>query len=452
MQLTKKIIFIVAMAAFALNLTAQEKKEKKVKDQAEYDLFQQITGSIGNAAGAAARLQNLEKWKAGYAETDFADIRRKAYLITYQQMANHKAVVEAAQDILKSDDPNDLQALSAILGSGLAAQPPAFEAVQKTAEYVVNNVDTIYGADKKPQGVTDEQWNAGKPVMKNFAQYTLANSYVVQKNNDKAEPELLKTLQGDPTNARASYALAGILLAQQQKAPEKMPLALFEYARAANYDGPNSMPAQNRAQIGTFFDKAYATFHGSADGAADVKTLAKANALPPADFHIKSVVQIAEEKEKERQEKLGKDPMGGFWNEIKENLLGGDSEKYWAAMDGAGLPGGQNGVNKFEGKLFEAKPATRPKELVMAVAGDTPNVTLKFDDPLPGTMEPGGMIKFSGTAKAFAKDPYMLTFETQMEDIEGWTGKGPARAPGAGKKGGPAPATKGGAAPAGKKQ
>ena len=87
---------------------------------------------------------------------------------------------------------------------------------------------------------------------------------------------------------------------------------------------------------------------------------------------------------------------------------------------------------------------TRPKELTLAIGGDTPNVTLKLDEPLPGKMDPGGEISFFGAAKEFSKDPYMLTFEVAPDDLEGWTGKGPApaRPAGAGKKGAPAPATK----------
>ena len=48
-------------------------------------------------------------------------------------------------------------------------------------------------------------------------------------------------------------------------------------------------------------------------------------------------------------------------------------------------------------------------------------------------MDPGGEIEFSGTAKAYTKEPFMLTFEVEKEDISGWTGKGPA---GAGRAGG----------------
>jgi hypothetical protein len=61
------------------------------------------------------------------------------------------------------------------------------------------------------------------------------------------------------------------------------------------------------------------------------------------------------------------------------------------------------------------------------------DVTLKLEEPLPGKMDPGGEIAFSGVAKDFAKTPFMVTFEVDKDDISGWTGRGPA---GAGRAGG----------------
>jgi hypothetical protein len=55
-------------------------------------------------------------------------------------------------------------------------------------------------------------------------------------------------------------------------------------------------------------------------------------------------------------------------------------------------------------------------------------------------MDAGGEISFSGAAKEFSKEPYMVTFEASPEDIEGWTGKGPVTPRTGAKKA--APATK----------
>lgn len=441
----KTIASLIVMAALAaLQLQAAE---KNWKDRAEYDLYAEI---VKPDAAPAARLQNLDKWKSGYPQSEYAPERQKIYLITYQQLNKHREAFDTATEILKTD-PNDQASVQEILGFVRALMPQQANAAlsaqnktdldnaEKVAHHLLANADAIYGADKKPQGVADDAWAKTKPTMMNFAQFTLGYIGVTTKDTAKAETELTKTVQTDPTNAQASYMLAGVLLGQQKDHPEKMPLAMFEYARAATYDGPGSMDAATRKQIDAFLSKAYNTYHGSAQGLDAIKTQAKASALPPAGgFTIKSVVDIAKEDEAKRQAAAAANPMLAFWTEIKEALTGDGSAAYWDAMHDAGLPPKEKvPEGKFKGKLVSATPETKPKELVLSIGGGAPDVTLKLDEPLPGKMDPGGDISFFGAAKEFAKDPYMITFEVSPDDIEGWTGKGPVAPRTGGKKAAP---------------
>ncbi len=297
------IISLVAIAALAAGLHAQapaaapagaapQKSAKNWKDTAEYDLYSAI---IKPDATPASRLQNLDKWKAGYPQSDYADTRQKIYLITYQALNNHRAAFDIAVEILKTD-PNDLASIQEILGyiralmpqdakAPLSAQNKAdLETAEKVARYLLANADAVFAADKKPQGATDAQWAQAKPTMEKFAQFTLGYIGVEQKDNAKAETELVKTLQTDPTNAQASYMLATLLLGEQKEHPDKMPFALFEYARSAVYDGPGALDAKTRGSVDNFLTtKAYTTYHGSAEGLPELKTLAKTNALPPGE-------------------------------------------------------------------------------------------------------------------------------------------------------------------------
>ncbi len=446
-MLKKTLISTIMLVTLVLTASAQapaQKNQKNWKDRAEYDLYDAITKDNT----PASRLQNLEKWKSQYAQSEYADVRLKIYLVTYQQMMNHRAAFDTATEILKTD-PSDLTSLTEIVGYGLTlvpADPKAqltpqnksdLDTIEKTARYIEANLDKIYAADKKPQGTTDEQWNGAKPTMQKFSQFTIARAALLAKDTPKAETELTATVKSDPANAQASYMLAGVLLGQQKDHPDKMPEALFEYARAANYDGPGALDAATRKQIDAFLTKAYTTFHGSAMGLDQLKMQAKAAGLPPDGFAIKSTVDLAKEQEAARQAAAAANPMLAFWNQIKESLTGDGSSAYWDAMKDTGVPGGVNGVMKFKGKLVSTSPETKPKELMIAIGGDMPDAKLVLDEPLPGKMDPGGEISFNGVAKEFSKDPYMVTFEVDPADVEGWTGKGPAPVRGAGKKAAP---------------
>src|ERR1700690_3556290 len=107
----KIIVTLIVMAVAAAGLLAQAPAAKNWKDRAEYDLYDSIT----KEAMPAARLASLEKWKSGYPQSDYADGRLKAYLITYQQMNNHRAAFDTATEILKAD-PTDQASIQEILG------------------------------------------------------------------------------------------------------------------------------------------------------------------------------------------------------------------------------------------------------------------------------------------------------------------------------------------------
>ncbi len=115
--------------------------QKNWKDRAEYDLYETITKD----ATPASRLQNLDKWKSQYAQSEYADVRLKIYLVTYQQMMNHRAAFDIAQEILKTK-PNDLTALTEIVGYGLSLVPGESEGGLERTEQVRPGRDRQDGA------------------------------------------------------------------------------------------------------------------------------------------------------------------------------------------------------------------------------------------------------------------------------------------------------------------
>jgi hypothetical protein len=413
---------ILALAGLVTLAVAQDKPpERHAKDQAEADLINSIT----KAPNPAEKLKLLDKWTADYPQSEYAPERAQEYLATYQALNRPADVFKAAQAIL-AKDPNDFQALRGALAGIYSINngnpPPAdLAAAEQIAAHMVTDLDAIFAPNKVPMGMTADQWAQVKPAMKVFAQRTIGWTYLVRKDNVKAEAELTKALQMDPTQAATSQMLASAILAQNKTNPEKQPLAIYQYARAAAYSGTGSLDANTRKQLQAFVTKAYNQYHGSNEGLDQLLEMAKNNAMPPADFKIASTADIEAAKIKAQQEADAKDPVMAIWRTIKTGLTGDNPDAFFEmTVKDVQLPP----MGKFKGKLVSMTPANRPKELVLAVEKDMPDVTLKLDEgTLPGTMEAGGELEFVGTAKTYRKDPYMLTFEVTKEQITGWTGK-----------------------------
>ena len=81
-------------------------------------------------------------------------------------------------------------------------------------------------------------------------------------------------------------------------------------------------------------------------------------------------------------------------------------------------------VPQLRGTLVAAKPACRPKELLVAVPlPDAPQplqaeITLKLDKPLGGKPEEGTEFHWQGVPTNFAQSPFMLTMEVETAKIE----------------------------------
>jgi len=428
------MVLLSVTAAFTLTfgLAAQDKQQDKKgpewKDRAEYDLYD----AAQKDQNPQSRLATLDKWKQQYPNSDFADGRRDMILTTYQQLKQDRQVIDLAQEILK-DKPNNFHALSALLSSVQALKPPSaadLDLAEKTANYLFDNLDQVYSAANKPEAVSADQWAQAKGQSRPYAIATL--KWVIDtrkdqtKDNARAQQELEKLLQKDPTQAAVAYDLAGTILAQAKQKPETQPTALFYYARAAAYDGPGALPAAERTKVRDYLAKVYPQYHGSAEGMDQLLALAKANAMPPADFKIKSTADIAQEEAQKAAEEAAKNPMLTLWvKTLKENLLKPDGDMFFEMnVKDAALPGGANGVTKFKGKIVSMTPATRPKEVELAI--EKPGVAdakLVFETALPGKMEPGEELEFEGVAKSMTKEPFMITFAVEKDQLTGWTGK-----------------------------
>jgi tetratricopeptide (TPR) repeat protein len=390
--------------------TAPAAKKPQYKDRQEFTLYDSVT----KETDPTKKLALLNTWKEKYPDSDFKMDRLKIVLTTYQQLGQPAKMIDTAKEIL-AVDPKDITALYWIsfltptLGSTSAD-------TLDTAEKAANGLLVA----EKPAAVKDEDWTKAKGQTDAIAYSTLGWIAMQRKNDDVAEQNFKKSLAIDPKSGQVSYWLGTVILAE--KKPEKQAEALFDFARAAAYDGPGALTPEGRQKIDAYLTKVYTTLHGDASGLPELKAMAKASATPPPDFKIKTKAEI----DAENEEALKKsNPQLALWKGIKESLTA-DGDEYFKNMKGAALPGGANGVTKFRGWLIKADPPVKSARLLVSMEGkDQPaDVTLKLvgedGKPLPLTGKPdvGVEVEFEGIGDAFTKDPaFMVTFDVEKGKV-----------------------------------
>ena len=407
-------ISVIALASVISGLAqtpattpAPAAKEKKVKDQGEYDLFTAVT----KETDPAKKLALLNTWKEKYPDSDYKLDRLQFMLLTYQQLNQPAKMIDTAKEIL-AIEPKDIQALYWIT-TLTPTQGKDSADVLDLGEKAANGLLVA----EKPATVSDDAWKTAKTQTDAIAYSTLGWIANIRKNYDVAETNFKKSLEINPTAAQVSYWLGNVILAE--KKPERQAEALYDIARASSYDGTGSLTPDGRKTIDTYLTKAYKTLHGDESGLAEFKAQAKASALPPPNFHIETAAEVAAKKDEDLKKT---NPQLVMWLGIKGNLAGADGQTYFdGSMKGAAVP-------KLKGWLVSAKPAVKSKELLVNMEGKDEsgaNVTLKLVGSegtplaLTGKPEVGVEIEFEGVPDSFTKQPFMVTFNVEKAKITG---------------------------------
>jgi hypothetical protein len=290
-------------------------------------------------------------------------------------------------------------------------------------------VPTFFTAANKPAAATDAAWTEARTQMEKVAKDTLMylatkpgadamNRYTASKDAKEcvpAESAYKKALEQYPESALIAYQLGRALRCQQTAgSSDKVVQALYEFARAAALD-PTLGGTMDPKALNTYLESAYNTFHGSLEGLDQLKTMAKASPLPPADLKIETATAIAAKKQAEFDQT---NPQLALWMKIKGALADANNPTYFdTELKDSGVP-------PLKGTLLEGKPACKSKELLVAIplpdqqGNPVAEITLKLDAPLVGKPETGGTIQWTGVPKAFTKDPFMLTMETEKAKVE----------------------------------
>jgi len=380
-------------------------QQKQWKDRAEYDLFE----AARKEPDPKKKLDALNTWKQKYPATDYEEERLLMFTQTYQQLGDAAHMYDSALALLQKN-PNNIQGLYFIttLTTSMADTSPAKLANgEKYAKALLEAVGTL----KKPENMAQEAWNKELDALRVVAHMTLGWVAMQRKNYAAAEEEFRQVLKMNPNNGQASYWLATVIIAQRN--PDKQSEAFFHFARAGHYTGEGAMPEAGRKQVAEYLNKIYVSFHGDDSGLTDLIAMAQKSAFPPPGLKIKSKEEIAFEREEELKKK---DPELALWLNLKKLLTAPDGEQYFAnSMRNTKVTG-------LRGYLVSATPPDRPNTLVLALSerGGRGEVTVVLDQPFRYSAPRGTPLRFEGVAKSFTKEPFMLTFEAQQEDIQGW--------------------------------
>ena len=416
--------------------------QKKPKDNAEYDIFNDVIKDI-TAGNSAKAVTDLDTWTQKYPDSDYKDDRLYYYMQAYSK-ANPpqpaKVADYGAQLMNKGlkttfTDPqqgpnmilNVLYLMTATVPTIPNTTPDQIALGEKAAHDLMDYIPSFFAADKKPANTPDRDWAQARGQLETTAKKSLialsltpGNQAMAKKPQDcvAAEEAYKKGLLVYPDSAMHAYQLALSLRCQQKESPDKIPQAVYEFERAAVID-PTLGGGADPKKIQDFADTAYATVHGSTEGLDQLKVQVKGGPLPPAGFTIKTATQIAEDN---RIRFEHDNPQLALWMKIKGQLADTGGEQYFEdQLKNSAVP-------PLKGTLVEAKPECRPKELVVALplpdAQQQPlraEITLKLDSALTGKPDLNKEFTWEGVPSAFSKDPFMLTMDTEKAKVDGLT-------------------------------
>jgi hypothetical protein len=398
-------VCLLAAGAFA-------QSGKNYKNQAEYQAYDTVAKDMA-ANNSTKALADLDAWQKDYPDSEFKDDRQLLFVQAYAAAKQPARAIDAAAGLLSKENWEPANRIKLLFTTAISIQqlPSPTPDELATAERAARQ---LLAYDQKPEGVSADAWLQARKQLQTAAKDALLyiallpGTQAMQKNDcSTAETAFARALGDNPDNAHAAYELGRAQLCLYKTQPEKASPAIYEFARAASLDPANE----------AFLEKLFEQYHGKdPEGLRQLKEQASKSPLPPAGFKIKSVTEIADEKQAEFEKS---NPQLALWMRIKGALADTNGEQYFASN----LQGTQ--VPQLRGVLVEARPSCRPKELLVAIPLPDARqpiqaeVLLKLDKPLSGKPEANAEFHWIGAPTAFTKTPFLLTMDAEVDKLEG---------------------------------
>jgi hypothetical protein len=422
----KFIVVFVLSCAFVLH---GQENAKQLKP-GEFDSYNEAARDL-SAANFTKAIADLDAWRDKYPASEYRDDRDALYVQAYAGASQPAKSLDSAARLLAAD----LQSVF----PGPAGKPVIIRLLY-TASLDVAHIRNptpeelaagekaareLMAWDEPLPGVTPAKWAEAQADMKDKAAAALTwlatlpgIQAMAKQPPDCAEADAAwtKALTTYPDKAVFSYELGRALLCESKNAPAKLAQAIYEFERAAVVDPTLGGTKSDPKEIRSYADNTYIRLHGSDEGLEEIRQQVKQSPFPPAGFAIRSAAEIAEQN---RQRFETDHPQLALWLKIKAELLSANGEQYFDnEFKGAAVP-------QLTGRLMEAKPECRPRELLVAIplpdsqGPVVSEIRLKLNKPMAGKPEPGTDFRWEAVPSAFSKEPFLLTMDADIEKIDG---------------------------------
>lgn len=402
MRVISTVLLVGALAV------AQEQQKSPWKDQAEYDLVQQIN----KTTDPKQKIQLLNQWKEKYPEATFAWERLNSLLGAHQQAGDADGMRKCALEMIQVK-PKEIVGyywMNLLTLSQQKKDDASLADGEKAAKGMLDLLPTL----PKPANATDAQWAEQKKETEATALKVLGWTKMTRNDHTGAEKDFTDSLKVNPNDAQVSLWTGQVVL--RQKDDKKQAQVVWHYCRAGGVTGKGALDPAGQKQMQELCKKYYLQLREVESGLNEFSARATKEVIPPADLEIKAKSQEDAEK---YNEILKTNPDLAVWMNTKKELEGAEGDKYF--KDNM-----KDTLFKNKGKIISHKPEEKPTELVVGLLdGTTAEVTLKLSGPLPGKADAGTEITFEGVPTEFVKDPFNVSIEVEREKVGGWPDKGP---------------------------
>jgi tetratricopeptide (TPR) repeat protein len=397
---------------------------------AEYNAYQACAAE----KNPTAQVKCLDDFVAKYPNSALLIYIYPIYYNAYSQLKNWPKVIENADKLLamdKVEPPIRYQAYYA-RAFAYSNMPPNSPEVQnqapKACEAAKAGLKTL-GELKKPDNMSEEDFNKQKQQPAILFNYTLAQCSMIQKDYQTSIDSYKAVLEKNPDDAVTTYKIGQAYMAMNP--PQQMD-AFWYFAKAASAKNANQ---QQATQVKSYLRKLIANYQGGnvCDTLTDAELnellqLASSSAERPATYKLPTAADL---------DAARKDMT--IASVIADLKAGGDKGKItWLASCGLEFP-------DVPGKLIEVTPGTDAVQLKVAFvtsdaefdAKTTPDMDVKVvGQPEASKLEKDNPVRFTATLVAYDPDPnFMLHWDkakVNAEDIpkekekKGTTKKRPA--------------------------